>query len=443
MNGKGPDNVDHGRRADSTVVGGQDTYDVTRSIRPTIFDVYADPTIIMPIVLANLLSETLWSSAVRLGAANAGAPFIQRITAMQRHLDRWLEHLTPAQVIERDGLLDLDIERERLGSAVVDAALDRIRHTIAWRTSRGTLPEQDPLLAMIDRNHFPEYVYGTIDELVAHQRHLGHRRGHPHGLSSCMDEAALFASLLLTQPVDDISGAVILGSAAHYSVLVWSGEPERPDFEAGWFYGKNSLITVGEYSNTLAEDYRGDIHLAFNDRLPDLEFVVSRRGSWFLPSRMSSLPAEEEERVIAVLDRFFGGRLASIEESLRQPAHRRAPSEIDVLVEECVEAGGRDGIQRVLTRAQTPAARQVLACHRDVGRLGLEAFAGAVGRGSRLRQARRELSSNARTLDELLVVESSVSPFGVDDMLAMPEEVLRYRRGTPEDLEVLRAELVR
>ena len=417
--------------------------DLGRAIRPTTFDVYADPTIIMPIVLANLLSETLWSTALTLRTASIGAPLVERVVAMQRHLNRWLEHLTPEQVVERDGVLDLDIERARLGAPVVDAALDRLRHTIAHRTARGTLPPQDPLLRMIEQNQFPAYIYGTIEELVAHRRHLGLRRGHTHGLSSCLDEAALFSSFLLTQPVDDIDGAVILGSAGHYTVLVWSGQPDHDDFQAAWFYGKNVIITLEEYAHLLDEQYHGDIHLAFDDRLPDLELILSRRGTWFLSTRETSIPADEEARITSVLTRFFGGPLAAVAESLSAPLQRQAPSDFDDLVEKCVDARGRAAIEGIVAGQQTMAARQVLASSRDVERLGLDAFSKAAYRGSRLHETRERLAMSGSDLSEVLVLDSPTSPFAQPGMLAMPEEVLRYRCGTERDRELLRAALTR
>ena len=428
------DAVQHADRAD---LEHESMSDLGRAIRPNIFDVFADPTVVMPMVVANLLSPTLWDHVARLGGNDGRTPLLERMSQIQRLMDRWLQHLSPAQVLALDGVLHLDHERDRLGASTVDRALDSIRRTIHWRTKRGTLPAQDPLLRSIDEGTFPCYVYGTIDELVAHRRMLGRPSGRPRGLSSCLDEAALLSSFLAAQPLADIHGIVLLGSAAHYTVLSWTGEPDGADFRAGWFYGKNTLLTDEDYRRIIAQDYAGDAALAFADRMPVVDFILSRRGTWHLTQGRSSIPASERVELVSVLDAFFGGRLEVIDDAVRRTRADERPSAFDELIAACAQETSHAGVRPAVLRKPSAAAQEALACHRDMQYLDLSHFQAAAQRGTMMRTARLEARNADDVARRISSIAGTQSPFRPAGMLAMPEEVLRYGTGTPQDRELL------
>ncbi len=391
-----------------------------RSIRPTIFDVYADPTIVLPMVLANLMSPRLWDLSARAGdARDLGA----RLAAYQRVLDRYFLHLTPAQVAEADGTLHLDDIAGELGQDTFDRALEGIVSTMRWRLDRGTLNVGQELMALIDQGQFPNYVYGTIDELHAHRKLLGAKAKRPIGVTSCLDEAALFASLVATAPVDEIDGMILLGSAAHYTVLVWTGDPDGDDFEAWWLYGKNSLIGHVEYARIVADDYAGDFLLAFADRLPGADLIVSRRGTWHMATGRTALPAEERALTSKALDRFFCGRLAEVDEALTYAIEGHQPTQFDALFEACLNARGADDVQAIVRQSTNPHAREALMCFRDTESIPLEDYLPAARRGQRVHSA---LLSGAHA-DELLASIAGADPvLPGEGRVAMPEEVLAY-----------------
>ncbi len=70
-------------------------------------------------------------------------------------------HISPLAVADTWGLLDLDEERERLGSAVVDYAVGEIVENLRAREQFGSLTAEQHIFALIEAGRFPEYHYSN------------------------------------------------------------------------------------------------------------------------------------------------------------------------------------------------------------------------------------------------------------------------------------------
>ena len=139
---------------------------------------------------------------------------------LQQEIDRHFEHL-PVRTAEVFGEIDLDEERERLGPEVVDDAIAKIVNAFRWRLAIGQIDAGivDTVNAMIARQRFPAYHYATFDVVRAHTHAERRRRHAPLGLTSCLDEAAIFSALALTLPASVAETAIVLGSPEHYTAV--------------------------------------------------------------------------------------------------------------------------------------------------------------------------------------------------------------------------------
>lgn len=317
-----------------------------------VFDAYASPDLLRSLVLANLMSERLWSLGHKVPVQ---LPVRERLTQYQRVVDKYFTHLTPDQVAERDGVIDLDTESARLGAAVVDSALENIIETLKWRARRGTIGNVDSFLALIADRKFPAFNYGTIEGLHEHLAATTTKSTRVVGLSSCLDEAALFSALAMTGSVDGIDGIVVLGSASHYTVFGWSGEPTEAYFDAWWFYGKNKLFTQHEYSELVRNEYAGDAALAFADRLPGIDTVIAREGSWRFGHPTTTLGADRIEALTLALDKFFGFRIVELDRALIAPLQFADSSEDDALFEACLNQPDAAGVRQVIHQSSAAA----------------------------------------------------------------------------------------
>jgi hypothetical protein len=211
------------------------TDNMDRVVAPNFFDAVLDPELIFSLVLANLMSPRLWDLRERLLQSSEpikplSESYIQRI---QQLIDGHFEHVTPVRVVEMNGVIDLNVEGERLGSAAVEYALSKVLSTLDWRVRRGTLQKDFFPLELISRRKFPAYVYSTIDEAWASRRLLQRRKHKPLGLTCCLDEAAIFTALNLMLPKGSVDELVLIGSPAHYSALPPSSQNSTHFSDAG------------------------------------------------------------------------------------------------------------------------------------------------------------------------------------------------------------------
>jgi hypothetical protein len=156
---------------------------IDRAVAPNLFDAILDPELIFALVLANLMSPRLWELRRRLlqSSGPGDPPFADGIQRIQQLIDHHFEHVTPTRIAEVNGVLDLDSEAERLGSAAVDYAVSKILSTLDWRVRRGTLVKDVFPVDLIGRRKFPAYIYSTIDEAWASRRLLQRRKHKPLG----------------------------------------------------------------------------------------------------------------------------------------------------------------------------------------------------------------------------------------------------------------------
>lgn len=409
------------------------------SVAPNIFDVRADPEILHALIIANSMSPRLWSLAERMRGLEPAPddPLPAHVRGAQRVLDRYFTHLTPAQVLEIDGVLDLDAEATRLGEDVVERAIAGIEATFRWRVARGYSLADDPAVTMIAERRFPAYTYGELDTLHAYRKQLGRRSSRPIGLTSCLDEAALFAALQMITPADDRRGVVVLTHPAHFTVFGWNGDA------TWWFYGKNRLHAAAEHAALIDDAFAGDAALAFDDVMAEFDRVITRRGTFDFTTGESSIPRDELDELAERMRTFFQVLPAQFERALAGDMHHVEPSAFDALIADCVGAGSCEEVHAVVRAAAVSAgpvrdaARAVLAAHRSLRVTNPSVYLPAAREGAHLRAARPGIVSVEDALSLVRAIEGRESMFGDPDRIAMPEEVLVLNTGTDRDRALL------
>lgn len=398
-------------------------------VAPTIFDAAAEPAILLPLVLANAASPQLWRLRDRILAAQATDPAeagpLALLRAYQAGLNRLLTHVSPLEVAEAHGCLELQELAARLGSGPVETALASIRATQGALLAAGQLdPARYDLEPLIASGRFPSYTYGTVDGIAASGRYRGRASRRPFGLSCCLDEVALLASLLLISPQSGIDGIAVLANPVHYSLFGWCGD------QSWWFYGKNELRLAVEPG-------------VLEQRLAGASMLVTPRGSWHQSSGCSSIPADELARLCARLQAFFGGLPQALEPRARAALRVVDPSPMDGLVQQVVGCRSAAGVQALLQQALAQggaagaAARTVLTCARDLRGGDWAQLLAAARQGPRLRQAQAALRSDDDALERVRAIAGTTSIFETRERLALPEETLKFDTGSDRDKALL------
>lgn len=237
--------------------------------RPALLEAAREPGLLMALLLADLMSPSLWEfrEKIRLktaadGAAaadggradggradDAGAPERRAddrpalvMEEIHEYMDHHLFHASPLEIEEIWGRLDLHEERARLGADEVDYAVDVIRRGLEERRDMGILTGKQDILPLMDAGMLPDYEYSTIDVIRAHRRRLHHGKHKPLGVTSCADEAVLSAALAWAAGHVPLEGVVVFGSPLHYTTLV-----ERHG-RGYWFNGKHEYHDAGSWA---------------------------------------------------------------------------------------------------------------------------------------------------------------------------------------------------
>ena len=400
-------------------------------VAPDIFDALAEPDVLLPLVMANAMSPRLW----RLGrkVARAADP----LEAARRVVDTSFTHALPQDAAAVSGLLDLDAERRRLGADVVDRAITDIGRGWDARRERGLLDPDDRLQDMIAAGRYPAYVYANIDVINAARRVAGGPAQRPRGLTSCLDEAALFSALIMTAPAvtAGLDGIVLLASSLHYTVFGWTGP------HTWWFWSKRDLYTGASFAERIDCDHRGDPADAVTAVMAaPLRRVISRRGHIDLDARTSSLPPEEVARTLVAIEAFFQHRPAGLEalEDLRFTP----PAPHDVLFDEAVRCGSAAEVADLVRRHQAAggdsgaAATEALLAFRSLDVDDLMPYLEAARRGPLVTALARRLRSPQDAV--AAVAEPADGPaLGDPVRLALPDEVLGRGACSPAERALL------
>ena len=401
-----------------------------RAVAPNLFDVVIDPELVFTLVLANLMSPRLWDLRERV--QKSPEPMVQQI---QELLDHHFEHVAAARVAEMNGVFDLDVLDARYGRDAVEYARSTILKTVEYRVSRGTMGKDDFALDLFCRRTFPAYIYSTIDEAWAYRRLLGRRKHKPLGVTCCLDEAAIFAAVILTLAKDSAHNVAFLGAPTHYSVF-----SSRAD-GLWWFYSKHESHSPDTWSRLVADNYGGDSQLAFDDRLPDFDRIITASGNYELATGEISMPEPLLDTIVAQIDTFFGFRPSQLDAALQRPKRVVAGLNVARIVDDAESASGaqevRDQVRRAALEEGTIAAFRALYTYRTLDVPDLSVYLHAARDSSQI----NVLLPRIETIDEAMRVVAAIagseSIFEDPNRIAMPDETARFGTGTSRDKALL------
>lgn len=460
--------------------------------RPALLEAAREPALLMALLLADLMSPSLWDfrEKIHLKTAVEGAAAVHGRSAdggraadagpperpaddrpelimeeIYEYMDRHLFHASPLEVEEIWGCLDLNEERARLGSGEVDYAVAVIRRGLEERRDMGILTGKQDILPLMDAGTFPDYEYSTIDVIRAHRRRLHHGKHKPLGITSCADEAVLSAALAWAAGHVPLEGVVVFGSPLHYTTLV-----ERHG-RGYWFNGKHEYHDAGSWARVCwareaecgarvcgsrdsesparesAPPDAAAVQRAFEARQQGLDRLVTPLGGHRFHTNESTLSPARLARTVEWLTRFFGAELRPIVEA-RERGIRFLPDPLD---EACLrvldEAADAAAVRRLLKELarQYPGSIMELAHYafRGLWVEHPEAYLAAAARGHLTRRRAAGITCLAGALDAVREVAGRDSIFDDLERIALPDEVLLFGAGTHRDRALLLYTLLR
>lgn len=409
-------------------------------IAPNIFDAYANPNLLLYLVAGNLLSPATWdlSSKIQqrvlaaIGDQEPGARLLVR--EIQNVIDRNFRHLHAAEVVRLYGEIDIDEQKCQLGAETVDEALAQILRTFETRVQSGDIPPEaiQPTIDRIGDGFFPAYFYGNIDLVRANRKLIGTSHASVKGLTSCVDETAIFAALSMTMPRGSIANVIALASPSHTTAFGWNG-----DGEPWWFYGKNRLLFADEWESFIRQDNVGDPQMAFDRLMADMCRIVSVAGTLNLDTGESDLPADHVAEIVTKLDQFFGVRLRQVEEALSKPRLSRSEDPIAPCLRVLLGSPSMNGVSALLGSAGEQTEQDVLYSYRSLLVRDIHPYLVVARTQPNSQRLAEALSNVEEALEVIIGIREGPSILGSHDRIAMPDETLRFRLGTDRDKALL------
>ncbi|MEI6339165.1 MAG: hypothetical protein WCQ57_11360 [Verrucomicrobiota bacterium] len=398
-----------------------------RAVSPNLFTCTLHPEFIPGLVIANLMTPCLWEWAEHSGAAGEKENPHKAFAAIQRFLNKKFYHATGQDFAAIWGLQEarhtLD-EEERKASAYAMGLIGRSLST-AGQQHPWTLP----LIPLLQDGLFPLYVYGTADVLRAHGKRLGK---HTLGVTSCLDECVLAASLALAAGVCRWEDVIFVGSPFHYTVFFLTAQGTI------WFNAKREIFTRAMWEEQCAgQDEEGRARLLL-DKLIIADRLICGNGLKVFPGSELTGNRDVVARAVGEVERFAQARLEWLH-PVPEGGGDHVFTGLDVVSADC--AGGFGRVQgAVLERAEqggAPILEAALYMFRHPQFCETEVLHEAAQTNfyTYLRAA------SAGSVEDVHAVVDSVpgreSFYGPGGRMALPDEVLAFGTGSEAERELL------
>jgi hypothetical protein len=426
---------------------------LVRAVRPTLFGAAEDPDLIFALLLSNLMSPSLRPLA---GKALPKAPADPAATMrkIRKFVDNRFSHIPPLEMARIWGLH----ERERIADpeerAAGDGAMEMLRAGYL-KTRETDRPMREELWDFLKMEAFPEFLYPTLDLIPFREPvPFPERTGGTLGLTSCFDECLLLATLAVSSGHCAPEDLIFLGSPFHYTLFAFAGD------RGFWFNGKRELLPAEEWESLHPGDPLGAAR-ELDSRVLVYDRIVTARGSR-VRGRSGGLAGEDlrraKERISGFLGfelNLFDGGKTDVEESPDPGEGRIGPDDSQNPDSEKGEAVGLEGeqpssgaapwrqevrepeaweaeIRRRAGEGEMPS-RSALHAFRSLRGTEPGAFAEAALRGYRVYLQSAAIANPDEGIRRVRALGGTESYLPGGDRMALPDEVLRFDRGTRKE----------
>jgi hypothetical protein len=242
----------------------------------------------------------------------------------------------------------------------------------------------------------------------------------------------MFAALGMTMPESAVYDMVLLAAPVHYTAFGRDGQGR-----AFWFHGKNRFYTKADWDKCVAEDYGGDPHAAFSDRLVTADRIMTIEGMFDFASGVCRITPDNLAIITRAMEDFFGAMPRDLASALARPIHFAPPSTFAALYRRFLALETPNSFVeflKVQTLQPDIETDLIAASFRALEGCDPRVFLIAA-RESRLRGL--DLTSIDTILNQLRALPHRDSIFEDRERMAMPDETLLFGGGTDRDLGLL------
>lgn len=414
------------------------------AVAPDLFDVLFDSELIATLCMSDLLSAGLWTQVAKIRAdledrkldgSRLMADIPPVISAIQKYINKRFTHLHPTDVADIYGLTDLNVESVRFPAGNFDHVLRDLENFFlefsAQREPLGSIGLQ--ILSWLYNRKFPAYFYLNVDLINAHKNLTGHAIKTPNGLTSCLDEAALFIAMALVLPkVGELRALMVMSSVSHYSAFGYSETGYR-----WWFNGKNQLYSQSDWKKRVVEQFNGDAQACFDSLFSNFSKITTVSGTFDFESGDSSIPDVYLDEYVHEMQAFFGVSLRQLELALGIKREAGFESKQAGFLRDLIGLPSRQALYDRLVQSEDLWALKVFYNYRSLAVADKRPYLLNARRNPQAKAVAESSGSVDALLETVRDLSGMQSVFQDRDRIAMPDETMRLKTGTDRDKGLL------
>lgn len=402
-----------------------------KAVSPSLFSAALHPDLIIALIIANLMSPKLWELAQRIPAGDTASPEVM-MKRLHKFVNQNFYHPNPSDFCRVWGLYERETITDPDELASSDRAMAIIRQGIVITRNK----DANFVIGLIDNSTAPRYIYPTVDMILSYAPTLQEVKPPVLGMTACLDECLLIASLALAAGLCKMEDIVLVGSPLHYTLYLF------PD-EAGYmFNAKREFFRRQDWGKQSGGHSEASSRL-FLEKLFVCDRIITPFGYCVFPDGPATMTPERMETIIAKISRFLAATPQELTQALAVVHKVRATGlpgaeRIDcVPVLSCatIEAAVLAGKDNPLLEAALYAFR-----HPAVGETEIYREAALRGFRSYILSGAVLCPADAREIVDGLSGNKSI--YGQSSRLAMPDEVLAFDTANDEERKLLEETLL-
>jgi hypothetical protein len=406
-----------------------------KAVSPSLFSAALHPDLIIALIIANLMSPKLWKLVQRIPAGDRA-----NLEVMMKRLHKFVNqnfyHPNPSEFCRVWGMYERETITDPDELASSDHAMSIIRQGIELTRNR----DANFVIGLLDNSTAPRYIYPTVDLILADNPTLKELKPPVLGMTACLDECVLIASLALAAGLCKMEDIVLVGSPLHYTLYLF------PDDEGYMFNAKREFFRRQDWNKQSGGDPEASSRI-FMEKLFVCDRIITPFGYCVFPDGPTTITPERMETTITRISRFLSATPQELSQALATVHKERATGLV-----------GADQIDRLPVLSCTSIEAAVLAGKDDPDQSLFEAalyvfrhprvsepelYKEAAMRGFRSYILSGAVLCPADAREIVDGISGNESIYGESLRIAMPDEVLAFNTASNEEKKLLEETLLR
>lgn len=406
-----------------------------KAVSPSLFSAALHPDLIIALIIANLMSPKLWELAGRIPSDNRANPEVM-MKRLHKFVNRNFYHPNPSEFCRIWGLYERETVTDPDELASSDRAMSVIRQGIELTRNR----DADFVIGLLGNNTAPRYIYPTVDLILAYAPTLQELKPPVLGMTACLDECVLIASLALAAGLCKMEDIVFVGSPLHYTLYLF------PDEGGYMFNAKREFFRRQDWIKQSGGEPDASSRL-FIEKLFVCDRIITPFGYCVFPDGPVTISPERMENVVKQISRFLSATPPELSQALAavrkaQATDLAGADRIDGLTVlscssiEAIVLAGKDNPAYPLLETALYVFRHPLVNEPELFKeAAMKGFRSYILSGTVL------CPGDAREIVDGISGNESI--YGGSLRIAMPDEVLAFNTASNEERKLLEETLLR